>query len=648
MGWKGLNMNQQQQDPGWVGWKSIVLGVVLLYFLKPFGAPVQQVSAPAVETAKAVEKAQKDVGFLASVLSKEKRAEILDSIQWETNKEYELDGDPRAQKGGKLRMAASNFPATIRTTGKDSSDTQVAMIESLVYQTLLNMSSDPFYYYPSLATHWAMSEDKMTFYFRIDSDAKWSDGKPVVAADVVASWDLYTSKDIQDPATNDVWEKFERPVILDDLTVMVKAKDLHWRNFLTFASSFFVLPSHVLSKIDGKKYMKKYNWKMLPGSGPYILDDIDKPTKISFMRRKDFWGLGKRQYTGLYNFDKFEYLFVRDQELIWEKFKKGEFDYFPIYRSHRWVKETDFDKVQKGWVQKRKVYNRKPKGTQGFSFNQRQWPFDDKKIRKAFAYLWNRGALMEKLMFNEYVYLDSHFQNSPYMTKNLPKVRYKPDTARKLLEEAGWVERNNEGWLVKEGRVFELDLNYVGKWSEKFYTVFQEDLKKVGIKLNLKEITWATKIKEVNDRNFSVTTGAYSGSSFPNPEVLYHSKFADVKNSGNRWGVKNKRIDELCEKYNQEFDFEKRVEMLREIDEILTNDFTIAFDWYAPAERLIFWNKFGMPESVLAKTGDYRDAPSLWWYDAEKAKTLQRARDNDTSLPIGGVLVDHWNVREEN
>ena len=645
-------MSQQQQDSGWVGWKSIVLGVILYHFLTDFfsvntGPGYRQTAIPVTENVKVAEKTQSDVGFLASILSKEKRAEILASIEWETNTNYELVGDPAAIKGGKLRMAASNFPATIRTTGKDSSDTQVAMMEALVYQPLVNMSTDPFYFYPGLATHWALSKDKMTYYFKIDGDAKWSDGKPVIAADVVASWDLYTSKDIQDPATNEVWEKFERPVILDDLTVMVKAKELDWQNFIRFASSFFVLPSHVLTQIDGKTYMKEYNWKMLPGSGPYILEEIDKPTKIVFHRRADFWGLGKRQYTGLYNFDEFEYLFVRDEELVWEKFKKGEFDFMPIYRSHRWVKETSFDKIEKGWIQKRKVYNRKPKGTQGFSFNLREWPFNDKKIREAFAHLWNRGALMEKLMFNEYIYLDSNFQNSPYMADNLPKVRYNPDKARALLAESGWGQRNSEGWLVKDGQIFELELHYVGKWSEKFYTVFQEDLKKVGIKLNLKEITWATKIKEVNERNFSLTTGAYSGSSFPNPEVLYHSKFADVKNSGNRWGVKNERIDELCELYNAEFDYQKRVTMLKEIDEILTNEFTIAFDWFAPAERLVYWNKFGMPKSVLAKTGDYRDAPSLWWYDPEKQDALNKAQESDAGLAVGETIVDHWQVLKE-
>ncbi len=634
--------HEPPQDQGWVGWKSIVLGVVLLYFLKPFGGPVREVvqveTAKPAQKAEALQEASKNASFLTAVLSDQKRKEILDSIDWESNSDFPLQGDEKAKKGGSFRMAASNFPPTIRTTGKDASDTQIAMIESIVYQTLVGLNPDPYYFYPQLASRWSMSDDKMSFFFEIDADATWSDGKPVRAEDVVATWDLYTDKDIQDPATNETWAKFNRPIALDERTVMVKAKELSWRNFMTF-SSIVVLPGYIISKLGGTEYLKKYNWKMLPGSGPYILDKLEKPRMISFKRRKDFWGWGKRQFKGLFNFDRFSYMFVKDEELVFEKFKKGEFGFMPIYRSHRWVTQLNFEKVQKGWIQKRKVFNRRPKGTQGFAFNLRKAPFNDKRVREAMGYLWNRGILMEKLMLNEYVYLDSYFQNSPYMGSSIPKIRYNPDKARELLREAGWVNRNAEGWLEKDGKIFEFQLRYVGKWVEKFYTIFQEDLKKVGIKLTLKEITWATKIKEVNERNFVLTTGAYTGSSFPNPEMTYHSKFADIKNSGNRWGFKNKRVDEICEAYNAEFDYEKRVELLQELDGILANEFLVAFDWFAPAERLVFWNRFGMPDSVIAKTGDYRDVVSMWWYDESKAEALKEAIKTEGSLPVGASDV---------
>lgn len=650
-------MNQHfEHDPGWTGWKSAVLMGILLYALFRFlpikvevtggalvaGGPMM---AQAGATGAGTNAEGKKEGVLGGDyfggLDEEVREEMIEEIEWETNDDYPFPGDPDAKKGGKFRMAGSNFVPTLRTEGKDASDAQLTMIQGLVYQTLLSLNSDPFYYYPSISDKWAIGEDKQTYYYHINELAKWADGKPLRAQDVVATYDLVTSKDIQAPGTSELWKKFERPVALSDQVVMVKSKELQWRNHITFSTSFFIYPSHVLEKITAKEYMKKYNWKMLVGSGPYTFDKVVKPKKISYKRRANFWGASEREFTGLYNFDIIEFLFVKDPELVYEKFKAGEFDYMPIYRSARWVKETNFDKVQNGWVQKKKVFNRNPQGRQGFHFNMRDEPFNDVKIRKAFAFLWNRGLLMEQIMFNEYGYMDSFFQNSPYMG-DTPNVRYNPDTARELLAEAGWTERNDEGVLVKDGKPFELELTYYNKWSEKFYTVYQEDLMKVGVKLNLKQITWATHIKRNNERNFKLTAGAYVGLTFPNPESTFHSKFADQKASGNMYGIKNKRVDEIIEAYNDEFDYEKRVELLKELDTILTNLHLMAFDWYAPAERLIYWNKFGLPKGVISKTGDYRDAPVYWWYDEYKAKALEKAMANDTSLPITKVDNKFW------
>ncbi|PCJ21216.1 MAG: hypothetical protein COB02_01125 [Candidatus Cloacimonadota bacterium] len=624
-----------QPDPAWAGWKSVVLAIVLLYFIKPFGnVSQQQVVTRASSTAQVTSAAQKKADVLIAILSDEKKDEILDTIKWDSNDSFPLNGDGSAIKGGRIKMAANNFPPTIRVQGKDSSDSQLAMIQGLVYQTLLNYNPDPFYFHPSLASKWSVAEDKKTFYYHIDKDATWSDGQPVTAQDVVASWDFITSKDLKAPTERAQWLKFERPVALGEKVVMVKSKTLHWKTFMTFSQNFFVYPAHELVKIDTSKYLKKYNWKMLVGSGPYKLNILKKPTKITFERRKDFWGLGKRQYKGLYNFDTFEFLFVSDMELLWEKFKKGEFDFMPIYRSHRWVKELDFAKVKKGWIQKKKVFNKNPQGTQGFSFNTRKWPFNNKKVRMAMAYAYDRGLLMEKLMFNQYDFMDSYFQNSPYMNDDIPKIRYNLEKARQLLVEAGWTEKNSDGILVKDGRTFEITLTYYSKWSEKFYTVYKESLEKIGIKLKLKTVTWATKIKENNERNFTVTAGAYGGTSFPDPELTYHSRFADQKNSSNRWGVKNKEVDRLTEAYNKEFDFNKRVKLLKELDLILANEYLIAFDWYAPAARLVFWNKFGMPKTIISKTGDYRDAPSMWWYDKSKDDELKNAMANDGQLKV--------------
>ena len=147
---------------------------------------------------------------------------------------------------------------------------------------------------------------------------------------------------------------------------------------------------------------------------------------------------------------------------------------------------------------------------------------------------------------------------------------------------------NDEGYLAKNGKPLKVSFDYVGKWSEKFYTIYQEDLKKVGIQLEIKEVTWATKLKKLGELNFRLTSGAFTAVSFPNPRTTYHSSVADQKQTYNRWGLKNKRVDELIELYEAEYDAAKRNEYLSEMDDIFTRECLKAFDWYSPAERLIF------------------------------------------------------------
>jgi ABC-type oligopeptide transport system substrate-binding subunit len=249
---------------------------------------------------------------------------------------------------------------------------------------------------------------------------------------------------------------------------------------------------------------------------------------------------------------------------------------------------------------------------------------------------------MEKLMYNEYDFIDSFFEASPAKGENNPIVRFDPQKAVEYLHKSGWTERDNQGYLVKDGENININLSYVGKGVEKFFTLYQEELKRVGIGLSLREVTWATQIQDVGERNFNMTYGAYTGSAFPMPENLFHTRYADQKNSANRWGYKNPKVDELTERYEAEYDPEKRTALLKQIDEIVTNEYLMAFAWYAPAERIAYWNKFDYPFHVLGKTGDYRAIVSLWWHDPKKEEALKNAMKTGSTLPVGEFEVKPW------
>src|SRR4029079_2732423 len=155
-------------------------------------------------------------------------------------------------------------------------------------------------YIPGLATHWQISADKMTYRYRIDQNARYSNREPVTADDVVATWALRMDKGLQDPSSQMTFGKLEKPVAESKYIVSVKAKQLNWRNFLYF-SGMYIFPSSVLKTVDGAAYLKDYNFKMLPGSGPYIVNesDIVKGQSVSVRRRPNYWAEKYRRSIGL-------------------------------------------------------------------------------------------------------------------------------------------------------------------------------------------------------------------------------------------------------------------------------------------------------------------------------------------------------------
>src|SRR5688572_18462307 len=466
---------------------------------------------------------------------------------WQTNTDFDLIGDPRAIKGGALREYILDFPGTLRVLGGPESNTQLNfMIRPMVYETLLTLHPTTLEWMPVLATHWQIAEDQLTYRFRLDPNARFSDGQPVTAQDVVASWAFMMDKGLQDPSSEVVYSKFKRPVAESKYIVRVESTQLNWRNFLYFAGNLSILPSHVLKDVDGARYLKEYNFKLIPGSGPWVVNEADvvKGQGVTIRRRQDYWAANHRRSVGVNNFDEIREIVVRDQNLAFEMFKRGDLDHYFVNISRQWVEDMNFEAVQRGLIQKRKIYNEAPSGTQGLAFNTRRQPWDDIRVREAFAHLLNRDLLIEKLFFKEYVPQNS-YHGGVYENPNNPKMLYDPKRALDLLAEAGWKERDAQGRLVKSGRPLTVEVLYASKTSEPFLTIYQEDLRKVGIGVNLRLVTGETLFSLIMQRRFDVVSMAWGGLVFPNPETQWKSTLADVDNNNNITGFKDKRVDEL-------------------------------------------------------------------------------------------------------
>jgi microcin C transport system substrate-binding protein len=574
---------------------------------------------------------------------------------WETNTNFDLIGDPRAVKGGTLRDHMISFPGTLRMAGPEWNTEDNYVINSLVYEVLLNLHPTTLEYMPALATHWKIDPDKLTYRFRIDPNARFSDGTPVTSEDVIASWKFHTDKGLQDLYFYAQLTKLEMPVAESKYIVRIKAKELGWENFLTAANGLRAFPAHVLKNIDGAAYLRDYNFKLIPGTGPYILNesDIEKGRSITLRRRKDYWAEKHRANIGQYNIDEFKRVVVRDENLAIEMLKKGELDYYYVVGNPQvWVERFNTEAVQRGLLAKRAVFNNYPASLAYIAFNMRRKPFDDLRVRKAFALLFNREQIIQKLFYNLNRPITSYYPATIYENPANPKNTYDPQEALKLLAEAGWKDRDSQGRLTKNGQPLQVELLYARQVFEPWLTVYQEDLRKVGITVNLRLVTFETAFKLEMQRQFEYAVGAWGvGSPFPSPRSNYHSETADIQNTNNITGLKDKRVDELIERYDISFDTNERAELLKKLDGILASQYIYTLRWYDPAQRVVFWNKFGMPEGSFSRVGDYNGTllpgiPQLWWVDPEKSqKVAQAMRDNSIRLEVPPVDDRYWQER---
>jgi microcin C transport system substrate-binding protein len=568
---------------------------------------------------------------------------------WQTNADFDLIGDPRAVKGGLLRTYTPSFPGTLRMAGPEWNTSANYMINQLAYETLLNLDPGTLQYMPWLASHWQIAPDKLTFRFRLDPNARFSDGGPVTADDVVASWQFHTDKSLQDLFFYTEYNKLEKPIAESKYIVRFKAKQLRWDNFFV-ASGMRVFPAKVLKTFDGAGYLRDYNFKFMPGTGPYIVTDADvkKGTSISIRRRNDYWAATYRENIGQYNFDEIRLTVVRDSNLAFEQFKKGDLDFYAP-SSKQWVEELNIPDVERGAIVKRKIFNSYPANTNFLAFNTRRQPWDDIRIRKAFTLLLNRDQLIKTLFHNEYIPLNSFFPATPYENPNNPKNPYDPQQALKLLADAGWKDRDAQGRLTKGGQPLQIELLYDDKILERWLTIYQDDLRKVGIGLNLRLVNPETEFKMQMQREFDLIYGGWGvGSPFPNPRPEYHSSTADILNTNNISGFKNKRIDEICDQYDVEFDLSKRITLIQELDGILATQYQYINLWYAPADRVVYWNRYGMPKGTYSRIGDQVGSfapgiPQLWWVEPQKAQRLDQAmRDRSVKIDVPPVEDHYW------
>lgn len=537
---------------------------------------------------------------------------------------------PHARKGGTIRFNGSQAPKSLN--GYVDNNSYTKMMFSLMYECLLVTDTETLDFAPCLARRWAVSDDGNEFTFELDPRARWSDGRAVTPEDVKWTFDTVMSPTNMTGSWKTTLGVFESPAVTGPRTVRFRKKAgsvKDWRDLLHCAF-FPILPKHAFEGHD----FNALDLLGAPTGGPYRLARVAEQIETEFARVPNWWRVDFPSCRGTCNFDRIVLRYYADNENAFEAFKKRMIDVYPVYTARIMLNETHGERFDRNWILRRRVKNRKPLGFQGFAMNQRAFPFDDVAVRKAMAMLIDRETMNRTMMYSEYFLLRSFYTDlydAAHPCRNT-LYRYDVEGAKKLLADAGW-KLNENGVLAKDGREFRFTFLSRSGTEDKFLSLFNHALAQCGIVMEISRKDFAGWMRDMDSFSFQMTWAAWGSSVFRNPETMFLSTEADRKGSNNVTGFKSAEVDRLIHAEKEMTTMAERMEAYRKIDALVTADVPYAFLWMTDETRLLYWNKFGMPETVIGKYSDEDGVLTYWWYDVDRADELKRAMAERSCLP---------------
>ena len=557
--------------------------------------------------------------------------------------------NPDAPKGGTVRLGAIGGYDTFNTfivKGRKAAGL------GRIYDSLMESSDDePFSMYGVLAESIEVPEDRSWVTFTLRAEAKWHDGKPITADDLIWTFKFLLEKG--HPYYQFYYGSVAKAEKLGPRTVKFSFKPGENRELPLILGQLQVYPKHYWASRDPEKTTLEAPL----GSGPYRIKSFEANRSVAYERVENYWGRDLAINKGRHNFGQVIYEYFRDGTVALEAFKAGRFDFRHENSSKAWATAYDIPAAENGQLIKRAFKHERTQGMQGFVFNLRRSVFQDARVREALSYGFDFEWSNKTLFYGQYKRSRSYFANSELAAPSVPKGEelkilepYRdrlpkelftkafavPETdgsgnnrpnlrkARKLLAAAGWRFDRKRRQLVhgESGQALEFEVLLVSPLFERVVLPFKKNLEKLGITIRVRTVDSAQYQKRVQSFDFDMIVTTWGQSSSPGNEqrMFWSTTAAGREGSRNLAGLKNKVIDELVEKLIAASTRESLVHHTRALDRILLWQHLVIPHWHTGTDRTAYWNKFGMPK-VLPKNGiDF----TTWWVDGAKAAALNK------------------------
>ncbi|GHG89071.1 extracellular solute-binding protein [Pseudodonghicola xiamenensis] len=561
--------------------------------------------------------------------------------------------NPDAPKGGELSYAAQG---TFDSLNPFSRQGRAAARSGDQYESLLTPSYDePGTYYGLLAESLEYPESQDWVIFNLRPEAKFSDGTPVTAEDVVFSHELLLDQGLKSYA-DAVRKRIPKAEALGPHRVKFYFSPDYPRRAMisqvggtpVFSKAWFMAdPEH--RRLDKSR--------MVPGigSGPYVLESYDTNRRVIYRRNPDYWGDHLNVNVGRNNFDTIRIEYFSDSIAALEAFKAGEITFRRENNSKSWASAYDFPAISNGWVVRRELEDGNVPSNAGFVMNLDRPQFQDIRVREAVQLAYNFEWTNESLQYGLFRHRSSFWQNSPLEAKGLPEGRERevldalgdkldpailtsepvmahesraerPNdrknlrAAMKLLDDAGWAVGQDGIRRNASGEVLKIEFLSADPVMDRLVMPFAENLRTMGIDASYNRIDDAQFTLRRRERDFDMIYAAYPSSLEPSTGLyqLYGEEAASYS-VFNPSGVHGPDIEALIDNIVQAKTREDLEANARALDRVLRSKRFMVPTWYLGKYWVAFWDMYEYPDLPPYALG-FED---LWWINTDKAAKLK-------------------------
>lgn len=564
--------------------------------------------------------------------------------------EYFTHVNPDAPKGGSIKHTAvgSSFDSTNPFIIRGTPATGV----SRIYDTLMASNpNEPFSLYGLLAEGVRLDPDREWIEFDIRPEARFQDGEPVTAYDVVFSLNLLREEG--NPFYSSYYAGVEQAVALNEHQVRFTLTDTESRELPLIVAQLPILPRHYWEQHD----FSAPTLAAHPGSGPYKIGEVDPGRRIVYQRDDDYWAKDLPVNVGRHNIDRVIYDYYRDRDIAWEAFKAGLTDFRTDARAATWAIGYDFPAYEEGLVKRITVPDVNPSMMQAFVFNLRKEKFQDPRVREALSLTFDFPWLNTNIFYDTYQRTESFFQNSEMEAEGPPSEAAlellephrqalldshrsdrlfteplpidHPDDFRErlrlaldLLREAGY--QVEDGVLVHQDTKQPLSLEVLlyDSGLERVVQPMLRNMARLGVQTSLRIVDINQYLNRQRNFDFDMVISHFPQSNNPGNEQrdFWTSQAADSPQSRNRMGLAHPAVDDLVEQLIRADDREELNTITRTLDRVLRWGFYVIPHYHSGETRIAIWDKFGYPDPFPKYAMDL----DAWWVDPEREAALQR------------------------